>query len=319
MTIHEAQQQLLFQLYHIYDDREAASITDWVMEHITGWKKIDRVLNKKVVLSQPKLDELADITQQLLAHKPVHYILQHAWFYGMKLFVNEHVLIPRPETEELVEWALDCARSLDSARSLDFARGGSLETARDGSAERLKLGTGSSSLEGGRRFSVLDVGTGSGCIPIALKKKMPSADVYACDISEGALEVAKRNAREQEVEIHFVQLDFLQEAQRNVLPSFDMIVSNPPYISEQEKTVIDKHVVEYEPHTALFVPESDPLVFYKHLAQFGQTHLQPHGLMLMEIHYLQGEAVRKLFEEKGYEVELKKDMQGNDRMIKVVK
>ncbi|HYC28674.1 MAG TPA: peptide chain release factor N(5)-glutamine methyltransferase [Chitinophagaceae bacterium] len=274
MTIHEAQQQLLFQLYHIYDDREAQSIAGWVMEHLTGWQKIDRVLNKNVKLSLPKQEELKQITEQLLAHKPVHYILHQAWFQGMKLYVDENVLIPRPETEELVEWAAS-----------EF--------------------TGK---------NILDVGTGSGCIPIALKKKFPNASVSACDISEGALKVAARNATEQNTPIELIQIDFLAKDAREKLPVFDVIVSNPPYISVQEKAEIDKHVVEYEPHTALFVPNEDPLVFYEALADFGLAHLRQ--FLMMEIHYLKGQAVKQLFEQKGYAVELRKDMQGNDRMIK---
>ncbi|HYE56841.1 MAG TPA: peptide chain release factor N(5)-glutamine methyltransferase [Chitinophagaceae bacterium] len=284
MTIHEAQQRLLFQLYDIYDDREAASIADWVMEHLTGWKKIDRILHKKVPLSQPKLEELESITTQLMQHRPVHYILHQAWFYGMKLYVDENVLIPRPETEELVDWAINSWQLL----------------ARSNSPQ------------------ILDVGTGSGCIPIALKKKLPQAKVSACDISEGALKVAAKNASEQGTEIALMQLDFLDKQERDKLAMFDVIVSNPPYISVQERSEIDKHVVEYEPHTALFVPDDDSLVFYEHLADFGLTHLHPHGFMMMEIHYLKGEAVKQLFEAKGYSVELKQDMQGKDRMIRVI-
>jgi len=272
MTIHDAQQQLLFQLYHIYDDREAQSIASWVMEYLTGWQKIDRIVNRTVKLSQPKQEELKQITEQLMAHKPVHYVLHQAWFYGMKLYVDENVLIPRPETEELVGWAAS-----------EF-----------------------------RGKTILDVGTGSGCIPIALKKKFPHAIVAACDISEGALKVAARNAKEQDAPIDLIQLDFLQEWDK--LPIFDVIVSNPPYISVQEKSEIDKHVVEYEPHTALFVPNEDPLVFYEALADFGKTHLK--DFMMMDIHYLKGQAVKELFEQKGYTVELRKDIHGNDRMVK---
>lgn len=281
MTIHEAQQQLLFQLYHIYDDREAQSIADWVMEHLTGWQKIDRILNKKVKLSQPKVEELEQITQQLLAHKPVHYILHQAWFQGMKLYVDENVLIPRPETEELVQWAAEEASK-------------------------------------NKQIKILDVGTGSGCIPIALKKKLPQAEIFGCDISDGALKVALRNAQEQNTHISLLQVDFLNQQERDKLPVFDIIVSNPPYIAVQEKAAIDKHVVEYEPHTALFVPDDDSLVFYEHLAEFGRTHLAKDGFMMMEIHYLKGAAVKHLFESKGYAVNIRKDMQGNDRMVKAI-
>lgn len=280
MTIHEARQQLLFRLYDIYEDREAQSIADWVMEHITEWKKIDRILNKGVPLSQRQQQELKDITGQLLQHKPVHYILRQAWFRGLKLYVDENVLIPRPETEELVEWALEELSSLNGPK-------------------------------------ILDVGTGSGCIPVALKKKLPGAQVYACDVSEGALNVASRNAADHNADINLVQLDFLDKPSREALPRFDCIISNPPYISEHEKSGIDKHVLEYEPHTALFVPNDNALLFYEHLADFGRTHLLPGGFMMMEIHYAKGEAVQKLFRSEGYTTEIKKDMQGKDRMVKV--
>jgi release factor glutamine methyltransferase len=299
MTIHEAQQQLLFQLYHIYDDREAQSIADWVMEHLTEWKKIDRIINKKVKLSQRQEKELRQITEQLLAHKPVHYILHQAWFHGMKLYVDENVLIPRPETEELVEWVLEA--------SGEWRVGNGKE----------KLEVGGWRLEVGGKIKILDVGTGSGCIPVALKKKLPEAIVYACDISEGALKVAARNAEEQGADIKLLQIDFLKPEERTQLPSFDIIVSNPPYIATHEKAEIDKHVIEYEPHAALFVPDDDSLIFYEHLANFAKTHLDPHGFMMMEIHYQKGEAVKKLFESKGYSVEVRKDMHGNDRMVKV--
>ncbi|MGB8193383.1 MAG: peptide chain release factor N(5)-glutamine methyltransferase [Chitinophagaceae bacterium] len=286
MTIHEARERLLFRLYEIYDEREAQSIADWVMEDITGWQKIDRILNKKVKLSQPQLDKIDGFTTQLMAHKPVHYILHQAWFMGIKLYVDENVLIPRPETEELVTWAVETS--------------------------------GEWGVASGKMYNILDVGTGSGCIPIALKKKLPAAKVTACDISEGALKVAARNAEEQGVEIELVRVDFLNTQERDKLPMFDIIVSNPPYIAAQEQSEIDKHVVEYEPHTALFVPDDDSLIFYEQLAQFGLTHLNAGGFMMMEIHYLKGEAVKNLFELQGYIVEVRQDMQGKDRMVKAV-
>lgn len=271
----------MIRLYEIYDDREAQSIADWVMEELTGWQKIDRILNKKAPLPVAETERLEDITAQLMAHKPIHYILHQAWFMGMKLYVDENVLIPRPETEELVQTAVASAKSLQQG------------------------------------LRVLDVGTGSGCIPIALKKKLPQASVSACDISEGALQVAAKNARGQNTRIDFLQLDFLDKTAREKLPLFDLIVSNPPYIAVQEKQEIDKHVVEYEPHTALFVPDDDALVFYEALADFGPGHLNADGCMVMEIHYQKGDAVKQLFEDKGYAAAVKKDMQGKDRIVVV--
>jgi len=286
MTIQQGTKALIKELSSIYDEREASAIAAWVFEYITGWRKIDRVINKDSALSQEKIHQLNHFTNELMAHKPVQYVLNESWFDGMKLYVDENVLIPRPETEELMNWFLY-------------------------EADRLKVAS------DGKRMRVLDVGTGSGCIPIAIKKKRPSWEVYACDVSEGALRVAKRNATEQKVDIKFHQLNFLQESERSSLPTFDLIISNPPYIAVAEKESIDKHVVEYEPHLALFVPDDDSLVFYKHLADFGESHLAHGGFMMMEMHYAQANLLKNLFSQIGYEVEVRKDMHGNDRMIKV--
>ncbi len=286
MTIQQGTKALMKELSAIYDEREATAITDWVFEYLTSWRRLDRVINKDAELSSEKINQLNRITNELMQHKPVQYVLNEAWFDGMKLYVDENVLIPRPETEELVDWAL---QEVDGSKlTVD-----------------------------GRKIQVLDVGTGSGCIPIAIKKKQPSWEVYACDVSDGALRVAKRNASEQNVDIKFTQLNFLDEDERSSLPIFDLIISNPPYIAVGEKVTIDKHVVEYEPHLALFVPDEDSLVFYNHLADFGQSHLTPDGFMMMEMHYAQADALKNLFRQKGYEAEVRKDMHGNNRMIMV--
>ncbi|HYJ37005.1 MAG TPA: peptide chain release factor N(5)-glutamine methyltransferase, partial [Chitinophagaceae bacterium] len=275
-----------------YDDRESSAIADWILEHLTGWKKSDRMIYKKSQLREPAIEKLQSMTQQLLAHKPVQYVLKEAYFHGMKLYVDKNVLIPRPETEELVQW------TIDEVYRLRFTVSGS----------------GASDFD--RTLRVLDVGTGSGCIPISLKKEMPRLEIYACDISEGALSVAKKNADEQKAAIEFKRIDFLNETERSTLPQFDLIVSNPPYISVEEKETIHKHVIEYEPHLALFVPEDDSLIFYRALADFGESHLKKGGCMIMEIHFEKGKTVRDLFGQRGYETELRKDMHGNDRMIK---
>jgi release factor glutamine methyltransferase len=284
MTINQASKDLAKELLSIYDDRESAAITDWVMEYLTGWKRLERIINKNEVMSDHTIEQLNEIMLQLKAHKPVQYILHQAWFHKMRLFVDEHVLIPRPETEELLQWAIAEADNLQRK-------------------------------VGGRRLRALDVGTGSGCIAIALKKERPELEVHACDISKGALEVAKKNALLEDTKIEFYEMDFLDDPDRESLPLFDLIISNPPYIAEQDKSSIDKHVVEYEPHLALFVPQEDSLIFYRQLVEFGKTHLQGGGCMLMEIHFAKGLAVTQLFNEHGYHTELKRDMQGNDRMV----
>lgn len=284
MTVQQASKELAKELSLIYDERESNAIADWVMEYLTGWKRLERLINKNEAMSEHDIHQLQDIIHQLKVHRPVQYILHQAWFHKMRLYVDENVLIPRPETEELVEWAILEADHIQSR-------------------------------VGGRRIRVIDIGTGSGCIAIALKKERHELEVHACDISKGALDVARKNALHEDTKIEFHEMDFLDERERDALPLFDLIISNPPYIAEYEKASIDRHVIEYEPHLALFVPHDDPLIFYKNIAAFGETHLQGGGLILMEIHYAKSAAVLQLFAEHGYQTELRKDMHGNERMI----
>lgn len=279
MTLHEAQQQLLFQLYHLYDNREAANIADWVLEHLTGWKKIDRIVHKQVLLSTPQVQQLETYTAALLRHQPVQYVLQEAWFDGMKFFVNEAVLIPRPETEELVHWIASSFR--------------------------------------GAGLTILDIGTGSGCIPIALKKKLPAAQLYACDISETALAVAQKNGAIHQAAVQWMQLDILDPKAWPSLPPVDLLVSNPPYIPVKDKSSMQHNVLQYEPHLALFVEDEDPLLFYRTIAALATEKLLPGGSVFVEIHEDLGEKTQQLLLDKGFtSVELKKDMQGKDRMIR---
>ncbi|MEP6748629.1 MAG: peptide chain release factor N(5)-glutamine methyltransferase [Bacteroidota bacterium] len=284
MTIHEASQQLRFQLFHIYDEREADNITDMVMDNITGWKKIDRVVNKTVRLTGTQEKMMDDYTKALLDHKPLQYVLHESWFYGMCLYVDENVLIPRPETEELVDW--------------------------------LVKGIANLTLVAGK--SILDIGTGSGCIPLAIKKTLPGAAVHSCDISEGALNVAKKNAADQKLGIHFHLLDILSQTDRDQLPLFDIIISNPPYIPHKDKTAMAANVLQYEPHLALFVEDSDPLIFYKAIADFAKNHLAENGSIYLEIHEDMANPLVDLYKQKGFpNIELKKDLQGRDRMVRV--
>jgi len=292
MTIHEAQQRLIFQLYDIYDNREAANIADLVMENITGWKKIDRILNKQLPLLPDKVELLEKYTADLLLHKPLQYILNESWFFELKLFVNEHVLIPRPETEELVEWILSQVKS------------------------RRKPNEGTEL----SRLAILDIGTGSGCIAIALKKHLPSVEIIACDISKNALEVAQRNALDLEADIGFLHVNFLDDTQWQQLPSFDIIVSNPPYIPLKGKVGMRPNVVQYEPHLALFVEDTDPLIFYNAIAEFSREKLNVNGSIFAEIHEELANDVKRVFEESDFgNIDLRKDMQGKDRMIRITK
>jgi release factor glutamine methyltransferase len=276
MTIQQVYHFLQQQLSTIYDTDEAANIADLVIEHITGYKKLGRITHKDLLMNKKQIEQLQTLTIDLLEHKPVHYVLGEAWFYEMKFYVNEHVLIPRPETEELVE--------LVTSYKLPVT-------------------------------SILDIGTGSGCIPITLKKKLPKAHVTSIDISANALAVAQQNAANLNTEISFKELDFLNETNWADLDCYDIIVSNPPYIKQSESANMHVNVLLFEPHIALFVEDEDALLFYRKIADFGKTHLNALGKIFVEINEVLGAETVTLFESYGYEAILKKDMQGKDRMI----
>ena len=282
MTIESAYQELIQQLLSLYENGESAAIADLVIEYLTGINKNERLLRKEKTLSLEQENQLQHFTQQLLEKKPVQYVLQQAWFANMKFFVNESVLIPRPETEELVELIFnDYKKIIHSVES----------------------------------FSILDIGTGSGCIPIALKKKIPKAEITAIDISEAAITIAEKNAVANEVDIQFLEVDFLDEYNWQSLEKYNYIVSNPPYITQAESAEMEQHVLSYEPHLALFVADKDPLIFYRKIAAFGITHLKKDGVIFVEINQSLGKETLELFSSFGYQCILKKDMQGKDRMI----
>jgi release factor glutamine methyltransferase len=280
MTVQDATYFVLNQLRSIYEDSEASQITDWVMEKITGSKKTERMLYKSSVLTHDEEIQIQSCTERLVQHEPVQYVLNESWFSGFKFYVDKNVLIPRPETEELVEWIItNCKFPVD-------------------------------------QLKILDIGSGSGCIPVSLKRRIRRAEVWSCDISPDALEVSKKNATALGTDVNFLQLDFLDEEQWERLPSFDIIVSNPPYVPEKDKEQMQANVLQYEPATALFVTNNDPLVFYKAIAEFGKTHLNKSGSIYTEIHEGLGEETIHVFQLAGYKSELKKDMQQKDRMLK---
>jgi release factor glutamine methyltransferase len=264
----------------VYDDREAANIADMVLEYLTGQRKIDRIMYKDLPVTDAQQQQLRIITEKLLQHTPVQYVLHEAWFAGMKFYVDENVLIPRPETEELVDWIIHEVQST----KYDVR-------------------------------NMIDIGTGSGCIPITLKKKLPKLNVKAVDVSEGALNVAIKNAMLQAVQVYFLRMNFLEQENWNQLGKFDIIVSNPPYVKASEAETMHKNVLEYEPHLALFVPDEDPLLFYRKIAEFSRDHLTESGMIFLEINESLGGEIVKLYEDFGYKAELRKDMQGKDRML----
>lgn len=280
MTVQEGSYELIRQLKTIYPEGEAQSIADRVLENITGSSRTERMRYKTIELLPEEVVKLKNCIERLLQHEPVQYVLNEAWFGGYRFFVDENVLIPRPETDELVEWIISDCRFPIAALSL------------------------------------LDIGTGSGCIPVSLKRRLRKAKVSACDISEAALNVARKNAETLQADIHFYCLNFLQKKEWDNLPVVDIIVSNPPYIPFKDKESLDTNVLKYEPHTALFVPDEDPLVFYKAIAEFGKSHLNASGHIYCEIHESMGDAALKIFEQNGYKTQLRKDMQGKNRMLR---
>jgi release factor glutamine methyltransferase len=286
MTFELAEQSLTTALEGLYENREAATIAGMVMEFVTGKSKMDRWLVKKEKLSDNHTEQLQQYTKQLLTGKPVQYVLGEAWFAGLCLIVNEHTLIPRPETEELVSL---CATWV------------------------------ATNLNGKSGIKILEVGTGSGCISIALQQKIPAAIITAIDISVGAIEVATINAAKYNAPILFKTLDFLDEKCWPDLDSFDIIISNPPYIAENEKTNIAVHVLDFEPHTALFVANNNPLIFYNAIANFGNTHLNTGGAIFVEINQALGSQTTDAFTQHAYNTVLHKDLFENDRMIVATK
>jgi release factor glutamine methyltransferase len=276
----QAQRQLTTDLTPLYGSREAALIADWVMEHLTGRRKIDRLTKPADALPDPILRQYYIYRSELLAHRPVQYVLHESWFAGLRFYVDENVLIPRPETEELVDWAIQTVTPTPSG-------------------------------------ALLDVGTGSGCIPIAIARKIPALSIHACDISTGALHVAQKNAGYLGAHIAFHHLDFLDRQAWTSLPPIRWLISNPPYIPVNERSTMAPHVTGAEPALALFVPDTNPLVFYHALAEFARRLLIPGGAVLVEIHADRKEAVMELFRSAGAAaVEARKDLMGKDRMIK---
>jgi release factor glutamine methyltransferase len=281
-TVASAFYDLKGKLQNLYDDREAAAIAHEVLEYITGLGKTDRLIHKERNLTAEERDKYENATASLLQGIPLQYVTRTAWFMGAAYRVDNNVLIPRPETEELVQWIVDDNRPLQ------------------------------------KTLTILDIGTGSGCIPISLKHFLPDANVSSCDISLGALSVARKNAEALSVLVDLVSLDFLDAGARSQLGHFDIIVSNPPYIPISEKASLHINVAANEPGLALFVPDEDALVFYRAIADFGKQHLIEGGLIYCELDAAHAVETKLLFENEGYQnVSLRKDMHGNERMLRV--
>ena len=278
MTIAQAYHQLWEALITRYDEGEARSIARIVFEDEFGVTNVQR----RDHLASYQLMRLSRIQSRLLNDEPVQYVLGRADFYGLKLQVDKHVLIPRQETEELVHWLLETIRE-----------------------EKKETGR------------VLDIGTGSGCIPIALKKEAPGLEVHALDVNEKALEVARANSGHYDAPLHLHHLDILDESAWSRLPVFDLIVSNPPYIPEGEAHLVPTNVKQFEPRRALFVDDSDPLLFYRIITTFAGRNLLPNGWLFFEVNEYHAGGVVALLQAAGMEqVELRKDLHGKERMAR---
>lgn len=276
MLIKLLQDQYIAQLTPIYDELEAQQLFLFCLEELEGKRRLDLAMNPGLTTAKEAvwLKVLADLIQQ----RPVQHIFGKAYFYGYTFKVNEYTLIPRPETEELVEWILQ-------------------------------------SVSPDRPLQILDVGTGSGCIGLTLAKELPQSKVTLLDVSADALAVAKENASAMQVSVDCIQQDIL--AVGELKQKYDIIVSNPPYIRQLEKVEIKPNVMDYEPHTALFVEDQDPLIFYRKIAQLAYTHLNLEGLLFYEINQYLGKEMVELLDAIGFKnSELRRDLLGNDRMTK---
>jgi len=267
------------QLHRLYSSDEIDELFSLSAEEVLGLRKSQLLLKKSIALNEDQLKRFHEILAELGTGRPIQYILGYTWFYGNRILVNEQVLIPRSETEELVKLLLQ-----ENTFSTPH---------------------------------ILDIGTGSGCIAISIKKRMPAAELSAWDVSEGALAVARRNARENQTDITFGQVDILTGIKPDA--SFDIIVSNPPYITSVEKKDMHANVLLYEPSVALFVPDEKPLLFYEAVAKFAHKHLTQGGQLFFEINEQYALEIKELLEGQGFSrVSIHQDMQGKDRMIAAV-
>lgn len=290
--------QFIQELSSIYDVGEAESFFYLILEEKQKLKRIDLALNPDLTFSDEEISIWNSILEQLKKEIPVQYLLGKTSFYGLDFEVNENVLIPRSETEELVEWIIQYQRS--EVRNLNLEAGSQKSEA------------------GSRSVKILDIGTGSGCIAISLAKNTPNTQVFAIDVSDKALATAQKNAVINQVEVNFIKTDILKINDVEKLPTFfDIIVSNPPYVRELEKQEIKKNVLENEPHLALFVEDDNALIFYKKIAELAQKNLSPNGQLFFEINQYLGKEMVELLEKMNFKnIELRQDIYGNNRMIR---
>ncbi len=280
MTIKHYRDQFIQELTPLYDAGETESFFYLILEAKHQLKRVDLALQPDLVFSKAELETWNLILEQLKKEIPIQYLLGSTHFYGLEFEVNSNVLIPRPETEELVDWIIQ--------------------------SSKFKVQS--------SKFKILDIGTGSGCIAISLAKNLPNAEVFALDVSDKALATAQKNAELNQVTIQFIHQSILET--EDLGQQFDLIVSNPPYVRHLEKQEIKKNVLDNEPHLALFVDDNDALIFYQKIAELALKNLNPQGQLYFEINQYLGQETLDLLQEMGFkDITLRKDIYGNDRMI----
>jgi release factor glutamine methyltransferase len=282
MLLKEFRNHFNKELSAIFPQTEIDSFFFLLIEKELDLQRIDLVLNTQLPVAEEKFKHISNSLSRLKAQEPIQYILGETEFYGFPFKVTKDTLIPRPETEELVEWIITEVAKLQPCNVATF--------------------------------SILEIGTGSGCIPISLAKKIPKATISSIDVSKKALTIAKENALLNAVNIYFIEQDILNTEELS--QQYDVIVSNPPYVRELEKKEIKPNVLENEPHLALFVADNNPLIFYSKIADLAKKHLSEKGVLYFEINQYLGKETVEMLSEKGFITELKKDFFGNDRMTK---
>jgi release factor glutamine methyltransferase len=280
MNIKHYRDQFIQELTPLYDAGEAESFFYLILEAKHQLKRVDLALQPDLFFSEAELKTWSSILEQLKKEIPIQYVLGSTHFYGLEFEVNSNVLIPRPETEELVDLIIE-------SQQLTF---------------------------GDKKVRILDIGTGSGCIAISLAKNLPNAEVFALDVSDKALATTQKNAELNQVAIQFIHKSILET--EDLGQQFDLIVSNPPYVRHLEKQEIKKNVLDNEPHLALFVEDNDALIFYRKIAELAQKNLSANGQLYFEINQYLGQETLDLVQEMGFkDITLRKDIYGNDRMI----
>ncbi|HEY3372789.1 MAG TPA: peptide chain release factor N(5)-glutamine methyltransferase [Prolixibacteraceae bacterium] len=269
------------ELAGIFPKAEIDSLIYLIFEKMKGYSRTQFLLSRQEILSEDERIELEKIVNRLKNHEPIQYILGQTEFYGLPFYSVHGVLIPRPETEELVQWILQENKNSSP--------------------------------------TILDIGTGTGCMAISLQKNIEHATTLACDISPLCIETAQRNAKLNGIEIPVFKYDILNNFPHITFPNLDVIVSNPPYVRESEKLLMERNVLEHEPELALFVPDEKPLIFYERIADFALIHLKSQGRLYLEINEAFGEQCVEMLQAKGFcDIILRKDINGKDRMIRSV-